>query len=170
MSHALALAASKTKTKTRAELLALVASPVYKDGLTKQCYENDCNIEKIMAKFAKTDTISHVAKYQGVYADYSDYNFAEATHMLTQGREIFDALPGEVRREFNQNPAAFFNHVNDPKNAEKPNFGLAALARPGNQLPSAASPDADVSAAQAAQNLPTEASTETAPPEASEAG
>ncbi len=88
-----------------------------------------------MARFDTTGTISHLTKFEGVYADFSDFDFHAQTTKLSQGREIFDALPAEIRREFGQSPAAFFEYVNDPKNVDELRKKLPALAKPGQQLP-----------------------------------
>ncbi len=115
----------------------------YDDGMTKQSYSDECDINVIMERAAQGGTISHLAKYEGTYSDFSDYDFFEQTRMLTKGREIFDDLPAEVRREFAQSPAAFFNYVNDPVNIAKENFGLPDLAKPGTQLIKTSPPTAD---------------------------
>ncbi len=140
--------------KTREQLLALVPPLKYDDGRTKQSFKDETDINKIMARFDRTGTISHMAKFEGVYADYSDYDFFEQTRMLTRGREVFDALPAELRREFNQSPAAFFAYVNDPANADDLRSKLPALAKPGQQLPRTVSPDANLEAADAAASEP----------------
>ncbi len=140
--------------KTREQLLALRKPLKYDDGRTKQSFKDETDIEKIMARFDVTGTISHLSKWQGVYADFSDFDFHEQSTKLTRGREIFDELPAEVRQEFGQSPAAFFNYVNDPANADDLRKKLPALARPGRQLPITSPPTADVAAKQNAANEP----------------
>ena len=148
------LNAEKAGKKNRTQLLALVPDRVYDDGRTKQSFKDECDINKIMCRFEVTGTISHLAKWEGVYADFSDFDFQRQTEQLTRGREIFDDLPGEVRKEFGQSPAAFFKYVNDPANAEDLRKKLPALAKPGQQLPRVASPTADNEAALAAAKEP----------------
>ncbi len=135
MKLAALLAAAPKKKRNREELLALLPQKDYSDGRTQQCHKDECDIEKIMSRFQRTGTISHISKYQGVYADYSEYDFAEQANRLNEGVRVFEALPGEVRREFNQDPQAFFNFVNDPANADDLLEKLPALAKPGTQLP-----------------------------------
>ncbi len=141
----------------------------YTDGRTKQCFADECDINAIMNRAAKGGTISHLAKYEGIYTDFSDYDFFEHTQKLTRGREVFDDLPAEIRREFSQSPAAFFKYVNDPENMAKPNFGLPELSKPGNQLIKTSPPNADEAASAAAsepasENTPPERSTPPGPP------
>ncbi len=118
----------------RIKILALAPDKVYDDGRTKQCHKDECDISKIMARFDTTGTISHINQFEGQYVDYSDYDFPEEMRKLTRGREIFDALPAEVRREFNQSPADFFAYVNDPANKDDLLEKLPDLAAPGTQL------------------------------------
>ncbi len=158
---------SKKKNLSREEILALAPEKKYDDGRTKQCHKDECDITKIMARFDRTGTISHLAKYEGVYADFSDFDFHHQSTMLAQGETIFAALPAELRREFGQSPANFFQYVNDPKNAKELRKKLPGLAAPGDQLPQTASPDANLEAAEAAVNelaspIPPEAETPTA--------
>ncbi len=146
---------------SRKATLALRPDIVYDDGRTKQCYKDECDIDKIMTRFNVTGTISHLAKHEGAYADFSDFDFHEQTNMLTRGREIFDALPAELRQEFGQSPAKFFAYVNDPKNVDELRKKLPALAKPGQQLPRVAAPDADKEAADAAASEPAKPASET---------
>ncbi len=122
----------------------------YPDGRTKQSFRDECDIQKIMARAEKVGTISHLEKYEGVYADFSDFDFHEQTNQLTRGREIFDALPSELRREFGQNPARFFAYVNNPENKDDLLKKLPGLAAPGRQLPDVIPKDADTEKAAAA--------------------
>jgi len=126
----------------------------YLDGKTKQCFKDECDIKKIMSRADKAGTISHLEKYQGVYADFSDFDFHKQTRMLTRGREIFDALPAELRQEFAQSPAAFFEYVNDPANIDELRKKLPDLAKPGQQLIDTESPTADKEAALDAASEP----------------
>ncbi len=146
--------ADKRKKMDREEILALLPVKEYNDGRTKQCHKDECDINKIMARFDVSGTISHLNKYQGVYADFSDFDFFEQTRKLTAGREVFDALPAEVRQEFGQSPAKFFAYVNDPANKDDLLEKLPGLAEPGTQLPREVSPTADHEAAAAAASEP----------------
>ncbi len=119
----------------------------YKDGRTKQSFRDETDIQKIMARADRVGTISHLKKFEGVYADYSDFDFHEQTQKLTRGREIFDELPAELRQEFGQSPAKFFAYVNDPANSNELQKKLPGLAAPGRQLPTTSPATADETAA-----------------------
>ncbi len=108
-------------------------NPIYNDGRVKQSFKDETDINKILKRAQKTGTISHINKYEARYADFSDFDFFEAQLMLTKGREIFDDLPSEIRSEFNQSQAAFFDYVNDPANKDELLKKLPGLAAPGRQ-------------------------------------
>ncbi len=107
--------------------------PKYKDGRVKQSFKDETDINKILKRAQKTGTISHMNKYEGSYGDFANFDFFEAQIMLTKGREIFDALPSEIRNEFGQSQGAFFNYVNDPVNKDRLTELLPGLAAPGRQ-------------------------------------
>ncbi len=147
---------ARGKRLDRKALLALIPPLVFTDGRTKQCFKDECDINVIMDRAAQGGTITHLSKFEGIYADFSDFDFHEHTRKLTQGREVFDALPAEIRREFSQSPAEFFAYVNDPANKDDLATKLPGLAKPGTQLPAVSPPDADTEAAQEAANKPVE--------------
>ena len=105
----------------------------YPDGLTKQSFARECDINFLLQRAQKAGTLSHLEKHQHHYGDFADYDFFDAQIMLTRGREIFDDLPSEIRHEFGQSPAAFFEYVNDPANVDKLREKLPGLAAPGRQ-------------------------------------
>jgi len=107
--------------------------PTYKDGRTKQSFKDETDINKILIRAQKAGTMSHLQKYEGTYGDFADFDFFEANLQLTKGREVFDALPSELRTEFHQSPAEFFEYVNDPANHEDLRKKLPGLAQPGRQ-------------------------------------
>ena len=111
----------------------------YSDGRTKQSFKDSTDINKLLVKAARGDSISHLAKHQAMYGDFTDIDDLLTAHArLERGKRIFDELPGEVKREFGQSAAAFFNYVNDPANVDKLAELLPGLAERGNQLGSVA--------------------------------
>ncbi len=150
------LKAAQTKKLTRAQTLALEPKKDYSDGRTKQSFKDETDINRLLARANRSGTISHLQKYEGRYADFADFDFFENAIKLAKGREIFDELPAEIRNEFGQSQAAFFNYVNDPENKDRLGELLPPLAEPGKQMldlrPEAST--ADAQAAAAALNQP----------------
>jgi hypothetical protein len=105
----------------------------YSDGLTKQSFKDECNINKLLQRAQRSGTLSHLEKFEGMYGEMADFDMLEAQIRLRRGQEAFDRLPSEIRREFNQSPAEFFRFVNDPANKDDLAKKLPALAKPGRQ-------------------------------------
>lgn len=109
------------------------AADYKKTAMTKQSFRDSTDINKILAKAQVTGTVSHITKHQGEYGDFAEFDFLQAQINIARGREIFDALPSEIRTEFNQSPSEFFEFVNDPENRDRLEEVLPALAEPGRQ-------------------------------------
>lgn len=99
---------------------------------TKQAFKDDTDINRMLAQAQKAGSMSHLKKFQGHYADYEDFDFLTAQTTLTRGREIFDNLPIELKREFGQSPDKFFEFVNDVANKDRLKEIFPDLAKPGN--------------------------------------
>lgn len=112
----------------------------YSDGRTKQAFKDSTDIVKILAKAQQVGAISHLAKYEGTYGDFADFDFAEANVKMAQARSVFEELPSEVRREFHQEPSRFFEYVNDPENVGRLAELLPEIAEPGRFFPEVEQP------------------------------
>ncbi|AJK28236.1 putative minor capsid protein [Eel River basin pequenovirus] len=114
-----------------------IAAKDYGDGRTKQSFKDSADINKILARAQRGEAITHLAKYGGTYEDFSDYDDLLGAHQkLARGQQIFDELPGEVKREFHNSASRFYSYVNDPANAGKLHELIPGLTAPGTQLPS----------------------------------
>ena len=109
---------------------------------TKQEFTDSCDINKILRLAQKTGTISHMAKYGPEYGDFDEFDFHTAMLRIARGKEIFAELPIELKREFGNDMAAFFDAVNDPANKDRLEEFLPKLAEPGRQWLKAGPPDA----------------------------
>lgn len=107
----------------------------YNDGRTKQSFKDQTDIHKILAKAQRTGTVSHINTYGEQYGEFADFDFLQAQLQIAKGREIFEALPSEVRTEFANEPANFFAFANDEKNTEKLSNLLPQIAEPGAFFP-----------------------------------
>lgn len=112
-----------------------IEEKVYDDGLTKQSFRDQCDVNKIIAKAQKAGGLSHLDQYEGVYADFANYDFEGQQEILARGSSIFADLPSSIRAEFGNQPSRFFEYVNDPANAGNLRDIFPELAKPGLQLP-----------------------------------
>lgn len=98
----------------------------------KQANKAECDINTIMAQYAKTGLISHVARYEGRYADVStSVDYQQALGIVQAAQEMFLSLPALIRKEFDNDPERFLAFAEDPKNARAlSEMGLAAPMPP----------------------------------------
>ncbi len=100
-------------------------------SLTKQSFARECDINLIMAKYARTGVLSHVNEAMPRYDDVSQVgDFREAQERVIRGKDLFALLSPEAREIFQNDPSRFFEFVADPANERevvKLGFGPKAL-------------------------------------------
>ncbi len=104
-------------------------------GKTKQSQADECDINKLLVRAARSGSLSHLDKYQARYGDFSDFDFTEHAIKMAEGQTIFENLPAEVKREFDQSPDKFFEFVTNPENAENLPKLLPEIANRGEFFP-----------------------------------
>jgi len=90
------------------------------DGRTQQNFQDETDINNIMAKFAKTGLVDHVNNIQGAYGDFStvqDYQLHLDQVMAADA--AFMALPSQIRRRFDNDPSHLLAFVQDPANRDE---------------------------------------------------
>lgn len=98
-------------------------------SMTKQSFKNECDINNILKKHAKTGLINHVNQYEGNYDVATSLDFKQAMDLVTSAQQMFDDLPSSVRDRFQNDPAQFLDFVQNPDNAqEMVKMGLATAS------------------------------------------
>lgn len=100
---------------------------------TRQEFKDECDINRILASYQITGAMNHFAKYSPQYGDFSACDYQEAQNLLNRARQMFDALPSQLRKEVST-PEGFLEFVQDPKNAER----MAELGLSNKRPPPAA--------------------------------
>lgn len=85
----------------------------------QQQFKNDCDINIIMDRFEKNNALDHVSKHQPEYGFTNPQTYHESLNIITQADSMFNDLPAKLRDEFANNPQAFLQFVQDPKNADR---------------------------------------------------
>lgn len=93
--------------------------PLCGESLTEQHHKKTCDINKIIARYAKTGLIDHVRKHQGTYGDVSGHDFKTAQDLIAEQKSIFHELPAEVRAEFDNDPANYLDLVMTDEGVEQ---------------------------------------------------
>ncbi len=111
-------------------------------GRAKQAFKDECNINKIMARYQKTGVVDHVNTHQPSYGYVPAIQFREALELVAQSREEFAELPSEIRKRFDNNPADFLTFCENADNrSEMALLGLLAEPETPAESPSPQSSD-----------------------------
>lgn len=145
---------SKKLKILRAHDRVRVITPVGKESRTHQSFKDECDINRIMSRYMKTGVIDHMRSGELQYGDVSSsIDYHHAMNVIIAANDVFEALPAQVRKRFDNDPAQMLAFVEDPENlSEARELGLVS---PEASQPIEAAPE------------PPEASPE--PPEASPA-
>lgn len=112
------------------------------EGMTRQEFADECNINVLMAQYERTGVISHVNQRQPMFVDVSDVpDLARAIAIVEEGEKSFMTLPASVRREFDNDPVKFLEFCQDPASLSKlREWGLAPpekVVEPSLEAPAA---------------------------------
>jgi hypothetical protein len=109
----------------------------YTDGMTKQSFKDQCDVNKIVKKAQKTGSLAFAEKYPDqVFGEFPDVDDLLTAHgHIERAGEIFSELPSEVKREFGHSPYEFLRFANDPENVGRLRELLPAIAEPGPYFP-----------------------------------
>ncbi len=84
-------------------------------GQTVQSAKDECDINKIMARFALGGEINHINKAQAHYGDFSNaQSFSDAYTAVANAEQAFAELPAHVRDMFGNDAEAFLYKLDDP--------------------------------------------------------
>lgn len=107
---------NKTITK-RSNGSIRVISHVGEKSMTDESWKDETDVNNIMAKFKKTGNITHVARLQGTYGDFSNVpDLQAAMQTITEASLAFDALPAKIRERFGNSPQQFLKFMHNTEN------------------------------------------------------
>lgn len=94
--------------------------------LTKQSFQDECDINTIMDKYESTGVLQHVSNVQQAYGDFSNVQeYQLSLNQVIAAQEAFDELPSRVRERFGNDPAHLMAFLEDKENrAEAVKLGL----------------------------------------------
>jgi len=86
-------------------------------GRTKQSSKDECDINKILKRYAKTGQLPDLIKQNPQYGDFSSVpQYQDALNIVAHANEQFSSLSSNVRSRFHNDPAQFLAFTSDPKN------------------------------------------------------
>lgn len=116
-----------TSSKARPGRLQSVIDCTDDPGRTQQHFKNECDVNRIVSRFAETGLPPTFAKGEGQYGFASAQTFTEAMHIVAAATSEFEGLPSNVRAHFNNDPTAFLDAADDPeRRSEFVRLGLLA--------------------------------------------
>lgn len=112
-------------------------------SLTKQADKASCDINNIVARWLKSGVLpSNISEAVGQFLDVSDVpDFHACQNFVIRARDLFEALPIEVRERFMNDPGRFLEFAQNPENAEAMvEMGLAVRREAPDASAAAAAP------------------------------
>lgn len=89
-------------------------------SLTQQHFKDECDINNIIRNYTKTGLLPDVGVVETSYGDYSTpVDYHAAMTLIAQAREQFEALPSDVRKKFDNDPAKMLEFVQDKNNIKE---------------------------------------------------
>lgn len=90
------------------------------ESKTLQTFKKDCDINFILKKYKKTGLLDHVSRFQGQYADLSEpVDYLTAMQIVINADAMFNSLPADIRKKFDNDPAVFMEFADNPDNQEE---------------------------------------------------
>lgn len=91
-------------------------NPVY---FTEQHHKDQCDVNKIIAKYDKTGLIQHVSRIEAQFGDVTGLEFKQAMDLVVDAKALFDDLPSNIRNRFQNNPEFLLRFMEDPGNRDE---------------------------------------------------
>jgi len=114
----------------------------------KQSAKDECDINRIMARFEATGQLPEMISANPAYGDFSDVpSFLDSLNIVSKAEAQFMALPAAVRDRFQNSPVNMLAFCADPANAQEMiKMGLAVSRSGQAASPSPAEPSGPVPA------------------------
>lgn len=104
-----------------------VYTPVGRHSLVRPEFQDECDVNRLMARYEKVGQLPGSSPEVPRYLDLSDVpDFQSAMNLMIEADRAFMSLPARVRREFDHDPAKFVEYAGDPDNLSRMReWGLA---------------------------------------------
>lgn len=100
----------------------------FEPTLAKQADAASCDINNIVSRWMKTGALpTHLNEGIAQFVDVSDIpDYRGCLDVVLQAQKLFGELPSQIRQKFDNEPAAFLDFCNDPRNIDEMiSMGLA---------------------------------------------
>lgn len=104
--------------------------------VTKQSHKAECDINTILAQYAKTGIINHISNSEPQYLDLpSSVDFQESLALVQEASDAFASLPSGVRDRYANDPGRFLSALSDP--GQRDFLREAGVLKPAIEAPPA---------------------------------
>lgn len=96
------------------------ATPTVGVSMTKQSFKDECDLNKIIAKFRKAGLLDQLEAAPQMYADVSMYaDYHQSLERVQNAREMFATLPADIRSDFHNDAGVFVEFAANPDNEDE---------------------------------------------------
>lgn len=89
-------------------------------SLTVQSLKDECDINKIIARYQKSGDLTHVNERVARYGDFSNVpSYQEALDLVSRAENMFMEMSPEVRERFANDPGKMVEFLQDEKNYDE---------------------------------------------------
>jgi phage internal scaffolding protein len=85
-------------------------------SMTKQQHFDDCDINKIVARFDATGVLEHIRDVEPQFIDATTMSYHDAHNLVAAANSAFGSLDAQMRYRFNNSPAEFVSFLEDSRN------------------------------------------------------
>lgn len=97
-------------------------------GKTKQSFKDECDVNRIMARYLATGELPNINQLAPQYLDVTAIDFQEHQNFIAGANSLFQELPSAIRSRFGNSPAEFLDFCSHEKN--RPELAEMGLLRP----------------------------------------
>lgn len=103
----------------RANKTKRVQKIIMDDGRTQQHMADECDINLIIKRHTPEQLQNIATQNEGRYGDATSLQYHEAQNIITNANTMFEELPSDIRKNFNNDPATFLDFTSDKNNHEE---------------------------------------------------
>lgn len=129
-----------------------VVTRILGESRTKQSFRDECDINRIMARYQNTGVLEFVQKREARYADVSAVDYQEACNLVAGAQSMFHELPSALRARFDNDPAQLLAFLDNPSNLQE--AIELGIVNPPASVPAGGSPGEPAATAAAQQQAP----------------
>lgn len=116
-----------TQLRNKYSIRLRIALEFPEQGRTKQSFKDECDVNKIVARFQATGELPNVNNMPPQYLDVTAMDFQEHQNFIAGANSMFHDLPAKIRDRFQNSPAEFFEFCSQEKN--RPELAEMGLLR-----------------------------------------